>query len=58
MKPDAYQVAAIANAEAWLGKQDSSAKLKSKVTNMLPTNYSPELDVSEELDEENASYFQ
>ena len=57
-RPDTYQAAAIANVEAWLEKKDPSAKLKTKVTNMLPTNYSPELDVSEELDEENASYYQ
>ena len=58
MRPDTYQAAAIANVEAWLEKKSDSARLKTKVSSMLPTDWKPELDVSEELDSETGSYYQ
>ncbi len=58
MRPDTYQAAAIANVEAWLEKKSDSARLKTKVSSMFPTDWKPELDVSDELDSETGSYYQ
>lgn len=50
-----YLKEAIRNVEKWLSDRDS--QLKSKVNSPLPSQYSPELDVSPELDAADASYY-
>ena len=53
--PDQYVKEALANVEAWLADRD--AKLKSKAPSVLPSGYRPELDVSELLPDEEASWY-
>ena len=50
-----YLKEAIRNVEKWLSERDS--QLKTKAQGPLPSNYSPELDVSPELDASDASYY-
>ena len=51
-----YVRAAVANVEAFLAKTGEC--LKAKASSPLPKDYRPEIDVSDELSETEASYFQ
>ena len=51
-----YVQAAVANVESHLRKKGKG--LKAKARNVLPRDYRPEVDVSEELEAEEASYYQ
>jgi hypothetical protein len=51
-----YVKAAVANVETYLKKRGKC--LKARVSNSLPRDYRPEVDVSDELDDDEASYFQ
>ena len=51
-----YVRAAVDNVEEYLGTKGQ--KLQPKATTPLSRNYRPEVDISDELDEEEASYFQ
>ena len=52
---DWYIKNAILNVEAWLEKRGK--RLKNNVSTVFPMNYSPELDGTEYLSAEDASYF-
>ena len=56
LSSDSYVKAAIANVEDWMKKRGQ--KLKTRVSAPFPSNYKPELDVTDLLNEEDASYFQ
>jgi hypothetical protein len=61
MSSDSYVKAALDNTETWLSKQANGTfgkALKTKVSSMLPSGYKPELDVSDELDDDMTSYYQ
>jgi len=51
-----YVQAAVSNVEEYLAKRGE--KLRAKATNVLPKGYRPEIDVTEELGVEEASYYQ
>jgi hypothetical protein len=51
-----YVKEAIRNVKTWLDKR--GLKLKSKVSSMLPSGYTPELDVSELCNDEDTNYYQ
>ena len=50
-----YVKEAVSNVEQWLHERDG--KLKAKAPSVLPSGYRPELDVSPELDDDDATYF-
>ena len=63
MSSDEYCKAAIQNVEAWLYKksmqiQDPHLKLPTKTACVFPSKWKPELDVTPELNKEDASYYQ
>jgi Reverse transcriptase (RNA-dependent DNA polymerase) len=55
MSLDDYLKEALKNVKAWLSERGLS--LKGKVSSVLPYEYRPELDVSEELDDDLFSYY-
>ena len=56
MSSSKYVQEAIKNVKSWLEKRDR--KLPTRCSTPLPTSYRPELDISPELDAEDANYFQ
>ena len=56
--PDSYVKSAVDNVKRWLTAKDKDARLKSKVSCVLPSGYKPELDVSAELASADASWYQ
>ena len=56
MGSEQYIKDAVKNVENWLEKRGKA--LKSKASSVLPSNYAPELDVSNPCDEELTNYFQ
>ena len=56
MSPSQYCQAAVRNVEEYL--KDHGAKLPTRATTPLQPNYRPEIDTSDELDPELASYYQ
>jgi hypothetical protein len=55
MTAENYLKEAIKNVQNWLEQRGKS--LKNKATTVLPSGYRPELDVSDLLDDEDASYY-
>lgn len=55
MGSEKYVKESIRNVQLWL--KDRGLELKKGARSVLPTDYRPELDVSEELDTESASYY-
>ena len=55
MGSEQYVKEALRNVEDWLSER--GAKLKPKVTCVLPSGYRPELDVTPELDDDDANYY-
>jgi hypothetical protein len=58
MSSDDYVKGAISNVETELDKVDRKLKNAKHSTSVLPHGYRPELDVSPELDDEQANYYQ
>jgi hypothetical protein len=58
MSSDDYVKGAISNVETELDKVDRKLKNVKHSTSVLPHRYRPELDVSPELDDEQANYYQ
>ena len=60
--PDTCVKTAIENVVRWMTKEDQPEEmrkgLKTKASCVLPSGYKPELDVSDELDEEHVSWHQ
>ena len=57
--PSQYVQTAVMNVEAYLDSQDSKHwKMPSKADTPLTTTYTPKLDVSRELNETDAAYYQ
>ena len=56
MSSSSYCKAALENVEAWLNKKKE--RLPTKTACVFPSNWKPELDVTPELDAENASWYQ
>ena len=56
MSSESYVKAALDNVEAWLKKRGDS--LKTKAACVFPSGWKPELDVTDLLKDEDASYFQ
>ena len=56
MGSEQYVKEAVRNVESWLEKRGKA--LKSKVSSVLPCNYTPELDVSDLCNDELHNYFQ
>ena len=55
MGSEQYVKEALRNVEDWLSER--GAKLKPKMTCVLPSGYRPELDVTPELDNDDANYY-
>ena len=53
---DSYCQAAVKNVEMWLEKR--SKRLPTKQACVFPSNWKPEVDISDELDEEDANFYQ
>jgi hypothetical protein len=58
LSPSKYVQAAVANVERHLAKRYDGRKLAKKANGPLPTNYRPEVDVSPELNADDANYYQ
>jgi hypothetical protein len=56
MSSDEYCKAAVGNIETWLHKKDQ--RLPTKTACVFPSKWKPELDVTPELKDEDANYFQ
>jgi hypothetical protein len=59
--PDPYTKAAVENVERWLlakAQHDSGYQLKTKASTVLPSGYKPELDVTPELSDKYANWYQ
>ena len=55
MSSEQYVKESISNVERWL--KERGLNLKSKAPSVLPSGYRPELDVSPELDDDDANYY-
>ena len=56
MGSENYVKEAVRNVKAWLDRR--GLMLKTRVSSMLPSGYTPELDVSEMLDDDDTNYYQ
>ena len=58
ISPSKYVNEAIINCENWIHENMPEHKHGGRVTNPFPTDYDPDLDTTNELDEEQTTYFQ
>ena len=58
MSSEEYCKAAIQNVEAWLNRRDQHARLPTKTACVFPSKWKPELDVTPELGDNDANYYQ
>ena len=58
ISPSKYVYEAGKNCEKWIWENMPEHKHSSRATNLFPTDYDPDLDRTNELDEDQATYYQ
>ena len=58
ISPSKYVDEAVNNCEKWIWENPPEQKHSSRATNPFPTDYDPDLDTTNELDEDQATYYQ
>ena len=58
ISPSKYVDEAVNNCEKWIQENMPEHKHSSRATNPFPTDYDPDLDTTNELDEDQATYYQ
>ena len=58
ISPGKYVNEAVNNCKKWIQENMPEHKHTSRATNLFPTDYDPDLDVTYELDEDQATFYQ